>query len=262
MHVILLVAALAFIAYLFYFRLPKSERPAAADNHLIDAGQKLLLAAKSTVKDITTTQKQVTVFKLNVLYEEALPVGKAPIGSLLLLHGIAWGEDGTAKVWFQRNTIQIFAAAGFRVVAPDLPGTRMSRTSEQALDDSMKAPFIKALVEELHMEKVTIMGASWGGSFSVPYLVSYGKDLVSSVQVCPMVSNYPRSLFEKTLTPTLVIHGDGDYRLGYNSYDILKHLANVQHVVVANAGHAVFQEQPDPFHAACLAFLSHHYAVQ
>jgi hypothetical protein len=66
----------------------------------------------------------------------------------------------------------------------------------------MKAPFIQELIQKLRMHNVTLMGASWGGSFSVPFLVSYGKDLVSSVQVCPIVPNYPRSLFQKTLVST------------------------------------------------------------
>jgi pimeloyl-ACP methyl ester carboxylesterase len=53
----------------------------------------------------------------------------------------------------------------------------------------------------------------------------------------------------------LIIHGEKDAYLGYDVYTTLQALPNHRHVVVRHAAHAVFQQRPDAFHAAVLAWL-------
>lgn len=55
-----------------------------------------------------------------MFYRETMPLNPAQsAGNVLLLHG----QSFTSKNWVDIKTMQIFAAAGYHVIAVDLPGT-------------------------------------------------------------------------------------------------------------------------------------------
>lgn len=59
---------------------------------------------------------------LNVFYRKAAPLGKTKRSTTILLHGMAANADGSSDVWLEVDTMQLLAASGHEVLAPDLPG--------------------------------------------------------------------------------------------------------------------------------------------
>ena len=55
---------------------------------------------------------------VNVFYRESIPDASGSELTLLLLHGMRF----SSKTWLELKTIQVISAAGYRVVAVDLPG--------------------------------------------------------------------------------------------------------------------------------------------
>ncbi len=83
--------------------------------------------------------------------------GEGP--ALLLVHG--WPE--TARIWW-RN-IGPLAAAGFRVIAPDLRGFGESAVPEDGMGDTVSCSLdLAALLDHLEIERVVGVGGDFGGA--------------------------------------------------------------------------------------------------
>ncbi|HSH12497.1 MAG TPA: haloalkane dehalogenase, partial [Desulfurivibrionaceae bacterium] len=93
---------------------------------------------------------------LRLHYLDEGPAGEPPV---LLLHGTpSWS-------YLYRKMIPPLAAAGFRVVAPDLPGFGRSDKPVRREDYSYQrlVDWLTAVVEELDLQDVTLFGQDWGG---------------------------------------------------------------------------------------------------
>jgi pimeloyl-ACP methyl ester carboxylesterase len=81
---------------------------------------------------------------------------------ILLLHP----RTGHSAIW--ENQISSFAAAGFRVIAPDKPGAGRSPLAS----DAKQVPYaetIDALADNLRLTRFTLVGAAEGGYFAFDY---------------------------------------------------------------------------------------------
>ena len=97
--------------------------------------------------------KTVDVWGLNVRYVEA---GDGPV--VLLLHGLA----DSLLSWY--CNIDALADAGYRVIAPDLPGYGDSdKPSHLDYSPDSAADFIYDFSQELGLEKFSLVGSSAGG---------------------------------------------------------------------------------------------------
>jgi 4,5:9,10-diseco-3-hydroxy-5,9,17-trioxoandrosta-1(10),2-diene-4-oate hydrolase len=97
--------------------------------------------------------KSLVLGKLNVHYVQA---GQGPV--VLLLHGL-----GTSLVTWSRN-IEPLAAAGFTVLAPDLPGHGDSdKPAHLSYDPVDGARLIHQFLQSLGVERVSLVGNSAGG---------------------------------------------------------------------------------------------------
>jgi pimeloyl-ACP methyl ester carboxylesterase len=87
--------------------------------------------------------------------QEAGPRSGPPV---LLIHGTgAWSE-----IW--RRTLDTLAAAGFRAVAIDMPPFGYSeRPANANYGDDAQARRILGVIESLHLDRVTLVGHSFGG---------------------------------------------------------------------------------------------------
>lgn len=79
----------------------------------------------------------------------------------LLLHG--WPQDGTS--W--SGVAPLLAAAGYRVVCPDLKGFGRSDTPHHGYDAATLADEIAQLIQNLHSRKAVLVGHDWGGAIAL-----------------------------------------------------------------------------------------------
>ncbi|XP_076436827.1 putative protein-lysine deacylase ABHD14B [Babylonia areolata] len=208
---------------------------------------------KIVVKELTISV-EVGGKKLEIFSRQTTPESTAKL-TVLLLHGMAFSSQN----WQEIGTLQRLAAWGYKAVAVDLPG--FGKSENQKLDAAMKEDFMVALVKEaVKKERMVVVSPSMSGSFSLPYLFSDAKSAVQKaagfVPVAPastdkFVNSYPESQL-----PTLVVYGAKDKSLGESSKENLQKLPRSQVVVIPDAGHPCYIDQPTLFHNALYHFLS------
>jgi pimeloyl-ACP methyl ester carboxylesterase len=94
---------------------------------------------------------------VNGIRMHAVEAGSGPV--ILLLHGF----PDTHAVW--RKQIDVLAAAGYRVVAPDLRGYGRTEAPQSVAAytlDKLRADVL-ALLDVLHIDRVDLVGHDWGG---------------------------------------------------------------------------------------------------
>ena len=97
--------------------------------------------------------KTADVWGLNIRYVEA---GDGPV--VLMLHGLA----DSLLSWY--CNIDYLADAGYRVIAPDMPGSGESdKPSHLEYDPDSAAEFVYDFTQELGIEKLSLVGNSAGG---------------------------------------------------------------------------------------------------
>jgi pimeloyl-ACP methyl ester carboxylesterase len=98
------------------------------------------------------------MLSINGLRMHVVSAGEGP--AVLLLHGF----PDTHVVW--RNQIQALAAAGYRVIAPDLRGYGKTDapTEVQAYAMQQLCADVLALLDALGLDKVSLVGHDWGAA--------------------------------------------------------------------------------------------------
>ncbi len=97
-----------------------------------------------------------SVWGMNVRYVQA---GDGPV--VLLLHGLA----ASLLTWY--CNIDVLADAGYRVIAPDLPGSGGSdKPDHLEYDPDSAADFVYDFTQELHVARFSLVGSSAGGLIS------------------------------------------------------------------------------------------------
>jgi len=81
----------------------------------------------------------------------------------LILHG--WGSK--SDKW--KEVISQIADNGFKVIAPDLPGFGKSDQPQKAWGVEEYADFVEQFVSSLNLNKLNILGHSFGGAVAVKY---------------------------------------------------------------------------------------------
>jgi len=112
---------------------------------------------------------------LRMSYVEDGPAGGEPV---LLLHG----DPSWSFLW--RHTIPVLAAAGLRVVAPDLIGFGRSDKPAEVADHSYArhVEWVRAFAfDALDLPAVTIVGHDWGGLIGLRLLAEHGDRLARFV---------------------------------------------------------------------------------
>lgn len=200
---------------------------------------------------VEMSESRVSVQTQDIFFREALPPsGNFAKGSILLLHGQAFSSAN----WLEHRTQEVLAAAGYRVVAVDLPGYGL--TAGNAIPKEEKADFIRELIQGLNLDRPALVSPSMSGTYSLPFLARYSHLISAYIPVAPVGSNeIPASTYAQIQTPTLIIYGERDTSLGMSSKTNLSPLPNGRVVKVAEAGHAAYLNQPSVFQRAMINFL-------
>ena len=107
--------------------------------------------------------KTVSVWGLNIRYVQA---GDGPV--VLLLHGLA----ASLLTWY--CNIDVLASAGYRVIAPDLPGFGESdKPSHLDYSPDSAADFVYDFTQELELKRLSLVGSSAGGVIAGLFALEY-----------------------------------------------------------------------------------------
>lgn len=122
----------------------------------------------------TPSMPSVTMVKTNGINLAVYEVGSGP--AIVLLHGF----PGLAYTW--RHQIPVLAAAGYRVIVPDLRGYGLSDSPAEvgAYDIAHLTDDLAGLLDVLGEEKAVFMGHDWGGLLAWQMALLY-KDRVAGV---------------------------------------------------------------------------------
>src|SRR5256712_12902551 len=106
-----------------------------------------------------------TVDGVRIHFQEA---GDESAPSVILIHGFI----SSNLVW--SDVFLPLAVAGFRVIAPDLPGYGYSdKPSDGEYTIEFQARAVLGLMDRLEIERATIVGASYGGAVAASMALDY-----------------------------------------------------------------------------------------
>lgn len=166
---------------------------------------------------------------------------------VLLLHGGRF----SAETWREINTIHTLASAGHRVIAVDLPGFGKSPSS--TVDRKL---FLKQLMDKLSILKPVLVSPSMSGRFSMPLVTSLPETLSGFVAVAPVAIIAHQKKLNLITIPTLAIWGEKDTTIPPSHADILvQKIKNCQKVIIKNAQHPCYLDDPNTFHRELLKFI-------
>jgi pimeloyl-ACP methyl ester carboxylesterase len=121
-----------------------------------------------------------TIDGLRIHYQEA---GDEKARPLILIHGFI----SSTLIWSE--TFLPLARAGFRVIAPDLPGYGYSdKPHDGDYTIEAQARAVVALMDRLGIEKATIIGASYGAAIAAAMALDY-PGLVEKLVLIGAVTN-------------------------------------------------------------------------
>jgi len=188
--------------------------------------------------------RRIDVSGVDTFLRTATPLKEASNLTFLFLHGAAF----SSKVWHDLGSLQLVAALGFKAFAIDLPG--FCQTSDQMSSDrDSPVEYLTALFQVLKLEQVILIVPSMSGRFGLPFLVKHPELVSGFVPVAPIATeSVSQSQLQSLQVPTLSIIGENDARLGRISLNNLKVIPNFQNVVLKNAGHAAYLDEPEKFH--------------
>jgi pimeloyl-ACP methyl ester carboxylesterase len=131
--------------------------------------------------------RTVEVDGVRVRYQE---VGPRDAPTLLLIHGFT----AFNLVWSE--VLLPLANAGFHVIAPDLLGhgfTEKPKHGEYTIDS--QARLIVRLMDNLGLERATLVGNSYGGAVAATVALDYPSRVEKLVMVGAVINDEPKSSF-------------------------------------------------------------------
>ncbi len=236
---------------------------------------------------------------------------------VILLHA----NTGSSRVWDYQ--IPAFVAAGYRVIAFDRRGWGRTEINSTEAQPGTAADDLLALLDELHLDRVHVIGTAAGGFVALDFVLSYPKRVRSLVIANsigavqdpeylamgqrirppefaklppdfrelgpsyragnaagtarwvelekisrppgppappqPLRNHITFAMLETIHTPTLLLTGDADL---YAPPPILPLFAarikSSETLIIPEAGHSAYWEQPEVFNRAVLKFLGIH----
>jgi abhydrolase domain-containing protein 14 len=177
----------------------------------------------------------------------ALRCGETGGREVLLLHGARFDS----RTWLQLGTLDLLAKNGMRAVAIDLPGFGRSK-------DVVAKPeeFLHRALPLLELKKPVVVFPSMSGSFAFPFATSHPGEVAGLVPVAPVaIDDYAEKL-KGLEVPALIVWGERDTVIPIAKADTLRELLpKSQKLVLPEASHPCYLDQPQQFHAALLRFL-------
>lgn len=173
------------------------------------------------------------------------PVDGPPI---LLLHGARYSSE----TWRELGTLELLGQRGYRVLAMDLPGYGASPQASTPAEDLLSTwlPF-------LFDRPAVVVSPSMSGQFSLPLVAQRPTWLAGYVPIAPGAIAQNLDKVRGSKVPTLVIWGKKDSIVPLkDGQRLAKAMPGSRTVVIDDAGHACYLDQPIVFHRELLQFLA------
>lgn len=177
-----------------------------------------------------------------------LTAGDPSHPAILLLHGMAF----QASTWQDLGTLELLANAGFYAVALDLPGFGLSPASHHRPEN-----IVRELLQALPLNKPVIVGPSMGGRVALEFALAHQQLLSALILVGAVGVEENRDRLSALTLNTLIVWGANDHISSPSSGRLLDELLPAsQLIIIQNAKHACYLEQPEEWHHALLKFVS------
>ena len=167
---------------------------------------------------------------------------------ILFLHGARFSSE----TWRELGTLELLARRGYRVLALDLPGFGESEDSSIAPDR-----LLAAVLPLISPRPAVIVSPSMSGRFSLPLVVDHPSYLAGFVPIAPV--DVPAHLdgLRDSAVPTLIFWGEKDRVIPLRQAESLaRAMRNSRKVILADAQHPCYLDQPIEFHRELLQFLA------
>ncbi|HEY1969306.1 MAG TPA: alpha/beta fold hydrolase [Pseudonocardia sp.] len=168
--------------------------------------------------EVTRTETTLRVGARDIFLTEAVAAGgPTEPEPLVLLHGGGPGATGASN--YARN-IEAFAAAGYRVLVPDMPGYgRSSKELDQSDPFGDLAVFGRGLLDALEVRTARLVGNSYGGAAALRLALDRPDRVSALVLLGPGGIGTTRALPTKGLSALLNYYrGDGPSREKLRSF--------------------------------------------
>ena len=203
---------------------------------------------------VVQTSSNVSIAKKFIQVEGAsirvVSAGKLSQKPVLLLHGAAF----SSQTWEDLGTLNVLEKAGFLAIAIDLPGFKLSEKLKTKIDREV---FLDKLILKLKIDRPVVISPSFSGSYSIPFIIKYGKDRISGyIPVAPTIdSQLTEKDFKSLNMPTLIIYGENDAS-AKRSNQLLSHIPNSKIKAIPNGEHPAYLTDPKLFHSLVIEFVN------
>jgi abhydrolase domain-containing protein 14 len=202
----------------------------------------LCLGASAAIGEVADRTVELQGHKIHLL--TAGEQGRA----ILLLHGGKF----KASTWKKLGTLDVLSGAGYRAVAVDLPGS--GKSPGWKLDPKT---FLMELIDVLDIGQPVVISPSRSGNLSFPLIVDHPEKVSGYVPIAPVGVKQYASTLKDSPVPALVVWGEQDKLF---KPEMAKTLAasfkSSEVVILPQAKHPAYLDQPEMFHEALLQFLA------
>ncbi|HEX9815071.1 MAG TPA: alpha/beta hydrolase [Myxococcota bacterium] len=168
--------------------------------------------------------------------------------TVLLLHGGKFN----ATTWKTLGTLNVLGDAGYRAVAIDLPGSGTS----PGWNVTPKT-FLADLLVPLDIGRPVLISPSRSGNVSFPLILDHPDKVSGYVPIAPVGAKEYASKLKASPVPALIVWGERDQLFPpAMAKTLAASFKTAEVVILPEAKHPAYLDQPDQFHAALLKFLA------
>ncbi|MEM0148639.1 MAG: alpha/beta hydrolase [Candidatus Micrarchaeaceae archaeon] len=168
----------------------------------------------------------------------------------VLFHGYSF----ESKVWEQVGLVKAMNAAGYNVIAIDVPGFPKSRNRFK-IDDSDFIELLYSLIREKASASVVMLGSSASSRNAVNFAKSHSNAIKAMILVGPVY--LPQDVLKTFNFKILGIWGSKDEISPPEAgAKLLKNAKNSEYKVIDGASHACYLSNPEEFNRIIVEFLA------
>ncbi len=172
---------------------------------------------------------------------------------VLLLHGASFN----ARTWEEVGTVKAVGDAGFRAIAPDLPGKGLS--SQGKYTEEGIGLFLGDFIGSLALRRPVLLGASYGGFAALNFALSKPTQVSGLILVgvsYKWIHDYGKRLGRVRGVPSLLIQGAADEHVSLDDARRLMDYIGAMRVAVVGKIHPCYLEEPVKFNNEVVKFLA------